>query len=154
MTATARKLKESQIRLTDQMCTSYDARVEVGTTVEEILRSDFYMHIAKKLRPQDILRLHWQDMTKFVEVYVIDSGPNWTKVKLLREVSLDKEIEEVRNLRENAVESNGLYEVQWGSPSVKWRVIRKEDRAVVKEGFATKEEGNAWVTNHIKALKQ
>jgi hypothetical protein len=40
----------------------------------------------------------------------------------------------------------------WSGPHTKYRVLRLSDKAVVKDGFATKEEAALWLTEHKKAI--
>ena len=44
------------------------------------------------------------------------------------------------------------FEVGWGGPAHKHRVIRKSDRSPVKTGFDTREQAEQWVRNHMKAV--
>ena len=114
----------------------YSATPEFGTTYEDIQRPDYWKHITT-LRPGDRIEIVSEDSSWFAELFVLSNGKGWVKVFPLRHVMLS-ESEQVAGTATHALE--------WRGPKRKWSVERTSDKEVIKDGFATKEEANAWLS--------
>lgn len=44
------------------------------------------------------------------------------------------------------------FEVKWAGPQRKFRAMRIEDKAVLRDGFDTKEQGETWLRNYMRSI--
>lgn len=116
---------------------------EHGTAFEDVLKPEYWSHVSAKMRPTDRIEVNAEDGSYFAELIIIAAGRQWAKVSVLRKVDLER-----------ATEGNGdaQFEVKWGGPHHKYRVIRLSDGHVIKDSFPDKEEANKYIAQHIKTL--
>ena len=119
---------------------------EMGVGPEQITDPGYWNHVAAQLRQGDRIEVFPDDGTYYAELLVLFAEGSWAKVKALRVEKLTESIDPPK-----LVEG---YDIKHGGPQLKWRVIRIEDKAVVKEGLNTREEASAWVREHVAALKR
>ncbi len=154
-TATAPEVKTAEVvkpkiapRLTpDRIKGAEFARVvyaitpAAGTEVEHLFKPEYWAHVANKLQPHSRIEAISEENTWFAELLVISSGPSWAKVRLLRYAQLEDTFV-------GETTSENLYEVTWGGVKARFRVVRKSDKVVIKEGFTTKIEAHKWMQDY------
>ena len=118
--------------------------VENGTTIEDLKRPGFYAHIARQMRTGSIIEVMPDNGSYFAELLVRDVGPQYVKVGLLREVTLETV--------EVGSKAFPGYTAEYTGEHLKWRVIRESDRKELKSGLATQGDAFSWISNHLKAL--
>lgn len=109
----------------------YCATIPRGTEPEDLLKPEYWAHVATHLRPWARIEARAEDGTWFAEYIVLSVDRTWARVKMLgkhnltnRDVALSK-AEQI---------SNSGFEVKWRG-GAKWSVVRKVDGAVMKEGM-------------------
>lgn len=118
---------------------------EAGTPFEAVLTPAYWAHISARLRPWDRIEVMPEDGSYFAELLVQDAGRLYAKVAMLRHLKL--EMVEVRG------EDGGAdYEIKWAGPVKKWRVMRKSDKAELRDRFSTQGEASSWLAQHIKTV--
>lgn len=117
---------------------TWDLTPAEGTTVENLLNPEFWSHIAAKLQPDDQIWVTPADRNFVAHLLVVDC----TNLSARMQVLSHHEIDPV------SAHEDDRYEVKWGGPKHKWRVLRKSDAAVVEHGFASR--GAAY--KHINTL--
>lgn len=122
--------------------TVYSALVTYDTKFEEVLEEDFWTNVGAKLCPRDRIEVTSEDGTWFAELFVVACAATWTKVSTLRFV----ELTEAKSTPTSAKADS--YIVSWSGPHTRFRVVRKSDKAVMKDGIATRPEAVAWVAQH------
>lgn len=120
------------------------ATSEHGTLESDLLRPEYWAHVAHLLKQGDRIEVECEDLSYFAEFYVKAAGKNWTQVHTLRFVHLESSSE--KPIQENE------YIVQWKGKIAKWCVIRVKDKAVVHEGEDSQAAAVAWMTDHLKAM--
>lgn len=107
---------------------------------EEMLKPDFWTHVARNLRPHHRIVVDCEDGSWTATLFVRAAGRLSASVAVLSRTVF----EDAPALP--AAETG--YTVSWGGPSQKHRVVRKSDSEIVRHGFDTKEQAAAWIKNH------
>lgn len=114
---------------------------EFGTPVEALADPAYWAHVSSKLRRGDVITALAEDDVYFAEFLVLNAGKLFAKVVLIRKI----EITPAQMF--NADVPKG-YEIKFRGPK-KWGVLRGKD--VLKEDMG-KEEAEAWLKDHLKAV--
>lgn len=145
------KLRDDQIHVLINGYTgaTFEAHVPPNVTPDDLLVPECWAHIvqSKGLRPGNKVEVSPHDRTWFLQVWVIDVGPSWAKVRKLSLCDFRDEPQ--------AQESSELpkgYSVQWQGPINKYVVTRDSDKAVIAKGFKTKPEAQIAMIEHARAL--
>jgi hypothetical protein len=109
--------------------------------VEEMLKPEYWVHVAPQIKPGDRIEAIPADRHFFAEFMVLGSASNWVKVELMRKVVLIEDIE--------TVEEDG-FKVSWGGPAQRWRVTQGKE--VLSKDHDTKELAMAWLKDHKKEI--
>lgn len=121
---------------------------EVGVTREDMVKPDFWAHVASLFRPYDRIEARCDDGTFFAEYLVLTCDRTFAKVKELSYISLtSKDVSKTQ--LENDLE---LYYTKFRGPHCKWSVLRKSDDSVMVEKLGSKDDANAWLVNHKKVI--
>ena len=116
-----------------------------GVTVEMLERPEYWTHVAARLRPGHRIEVLAEDQSFWADALVLSASRLEAKVKVLFHVGLAAdEVDEV-------IDDDGL-ELNWGGPSVRWRVVRKEDGEIMKDGFPDKGAANKWRRNRLQNM--
>lgn len=115
-----------------------------GIEFATLLEPSYWAHVAAMFKPRDRIEVYPEDGSYYAELFVVAAGRQWAKVVELRKVDL--------NAGAAIPVPAAEFVVNWGGPSHKHRVIRKSDNTVLKSGFSTPEEANAWLADYQKAL--
>ncbi len=135
--------------LAEQVRVVYCATAEAGITFKQMLEVDYWAHVARQLKPYNMVECRSEDGTFWGLVLVMEVGRNWAKVHPLQYVALDtKDVAQTRT----AMESKSEYRVEWKGPVKKHAVIRNKDDAIVHEGSASKVDAQAWLVDHLKTV--
>jgi len=108
---------------------------EHGTTVDDIMKPEYWMHLAPQLRPYDRIEVRIDDGVFFLELLVIQSGQNWAKVFKLNEHQLVK--------ASLAPVPDGQYGTKWNGPHNKFVVFRKSDNEIISKYHQTEPDAIA-----------
>lgn len=120
------------------------ATVEQGTVELDILRPEYWAHIAHMLKQGDRIEVECEDLSYFAELYVKHVGKGWAQVTTLRFVNLD--------IVQEKPQVDPEYTVQYKGKISKWCVIRTKDKTMVHEGAESQSQAVAWMTDHMKAM--
>ncbi len=146
------EVKERDIQINPARCklreyanNDHVVTVEPGTTIEDVLRPQFWAHYAQNFRPYDEVTVRTDDGIWYAKLLILSSGRTWAKAKLLSNVNLTTADVD---LTDNA-EFDG-YEIKWRGPHCKFSVIQKSDHSVLQEGFDKKTEAITFLAEHVK----
>ncbi len=136
-------------------------------SLADVLKTEYWVHVAGMLRPQSIIEVVPQDGSYYAELFVHSCDKTFATVRLLRVVVLDEEqMVSAQKAAKEAMATSGKkgekpipeadkgteHYVDWAGPQHKGRVIRTADKQVIKEGFATKKEAYIWMLQHEETL--
>lgn len=154
---TLKKLSEFDLVLAEFARPAYRVLVsDPDITLAEICRPEYWANVGLKLKgngqyPFAIIEMMWADGTRYVELCVVDSGPQWAKVKVLRDVDMTQAMDEVQQIVDQSPDAG--YEVKYKGPALGWCVIRLKDNQRMTEKNGTKGDAQKWLTDYLKALK-
>jgi len=137
------KLTAGRCKQAEFTRTLWSVYAEQGTPLEDVTKPAFWAHVAAKLKPLDRVEVYEETGKYWAELMVLSVGKMEARMTVLRKHDLQTPTVPAIDL--------GDYEVNWGGPHQKHRVVRKSDKEVIKDGFGTKEEAQLWLTDHLKA---
>lgn len=141
------RAREPMLRRAEHTNTTWSLRVLAGTPFEEVLRPEFWAHVAQKgIVPNDKIDLHPEEGHYNAELRVRDVGPNWLKVHVIYK---DDYVEQLT--RSDDDEFPG-YSIEWKGPVRRFSVIRQSDKTAIGSEFANKQTARLWLVEHMKAM--
>jgi hypothetical protein len=132
-------------KLADYERNVWVANTEAGVSLDEIRKPEFFAHVAAKLKPWDRIEVRPDDETFYAELLVRSAGKNWAVTTLIQFTDLAPK-------EEQAKPQEG-YRTEFGGPHHKWRVLRLSDKEVVSKGHTDQASADAWLVEHMKAMK-
>lgn len=118
-----------------------------GTKIEEMLDPSYWAHVAKRFNPHDMIEVIPEDGSFYARLIVLSVAHLSMKVQALECVVL------VANPKVAKADAIAQFEVNWGGPNAKWRVLRKSDgAAVTNDSFQTQEEAQEWINNNFNKM--
>jgi len=117
-----------------------------GTTKDMLLDPSFWSHVSKGFTVGDKIEVVWEDGTAYMVLLVRDCSRLYAKLGVIHEVHFEDRVEPGVSM-----DLDG-YEVKWGGPHRKYRVIRKKDNQVMKDMLPSAEDGRKYILDHVKAL--
>lgn len=117
----------------------WTAKPQASVTREHMLRPAFWAHVAKSLCVGDRIEVLSGDASWFLELIVRACDGIEVVMGELRYVAFDAIAQ--RNPDE--------YEIAYKGPTVKFRITRKLDNVVVKEGLQSKLAAEAWLASPL-----
>ena len=138
------QLATARIQAAEQMRNIWFVTPEHDTPFESILDPKYWAHVSWQFKPRDRIEVDAEDGSYFAELIVLDAGRLFAKVAVLRKHEFAK--------ADVTGEEDSGFEVKWAGRHSKWRVIRKADKAVLKEGFEDKQAGLVWVAGHMRSI--
>jgi hypothetical protein len=117
----------------------FSATPEIGTKYEDVLKPEYWSHVAASFHPTDRIEVLSEDGSWFAELFVVSCGRNWAKVCPLRFVELSESV---------PTEAQDKFKVVWRGQVHKHSVVRIADNAVIKTEFATAADAKKWMDDY------
>ncbi len=136
-------ITQNRLKFAEQERIVFMLTVEKEVEKEDLLNPAFWGQIAVNFKPCSKIEVYRDDSAFYCELLVTSCDRTWAKVHVLSYVQLTKHIP-------TAVESP--FKVEWAGPHAKFRVIRKEDKAVLVDKCITKEDALKWLKNYVKTI--
>lgn len=136
-------IREDRVQLVEFARRSFQIIPPPSDKVEDLLRLDYWAHVSRGFKPFDRIEAIAEDGTWYADILILAVGRAWAKVSIIHYKELEK-------VRPEHLESE--YEISWGSPVTKWRVIRRQDRQVLKDNLDSQQTASNWLTDHLRAL--
>lgn len=143
-----KQAQEKELHLTQHALVDYTHTVSEGTEFADLLKPEYWAHVAQKLRPHTLIKVIPEDGSYWAELLVLSCDRLWAKVFVMRHYDLTEAIENDEATASRLVE----FEIQWKGPVKKHVVIRKSDRSILAEGIQTKGEAQLWLDGHLKTI--
>lgn len=149
-----RQLDASNFSQAESIVNEYFATIEQGTTRAEVLKPEFFAHIATKLRPYTEIRVVCEDGSLYARLLVLAAERTWARVHVLEWHDLT--VKDVSQSQAESVQTPATpataarHRVEWKGPHHKWSVIRNADNEYVHEGDNTREDAELWLREHEK----
>lgn len=140
-----RSLNPSRMKLTEHTNQSHSATVEIGTTIADLAKPEFFAHVAPSVTQYDRILVKPDDGAWYADLLVVECGNNYVKTQVFGFLQIEKSDALVPDAFET-------HRVEFAGAHHKWRVVRNLDNEVLKAGM-TKPEAFLWRDEHVKGLK-
>lgn len=135
-------LDPARRKLAEFTMSVHTVNCELGTEIDDLKNPSYWAHVGSEFRPYDQIWARAEDGTWVAHLMVLGCDRNWAKMHIL---AVHKLTTSDVALTEAA---QAKHTVEWKGPQHRFAVIRKEDAAVIKAGFADKIEATAWMQEH------
>lgn len=140
------KIRSGQIKQAEFARVVHYATPDAGTTVEQMMKPEFWANVAEKIKTGDRIEVVPVDGSYFVEFIVRLSSRNSVVVFPLRIVPLEQ------NAAALSEDEDPDFYVKWRG-GAKFCVMRKSDNTPVIENIETKEQAFREMSDYIKVHK-
>ncbi len=123
-------LRQSRLALAEQARNIWNATVEQHVKPEDVLRPDFWMHIASQLQPYDQIIVATDSCEWRMELVVADVWHQGARVIELNRVDMTGEEHEDQSVGDDL-------KVRWRGPHSRWSVVRA-DGVILRGGLENK----------------
>ena len=140
------RIQTDRFKVADFSLGKFDAKVEIGTTREDLLKQEFWSHVSEQMTPYSEITARCDDGTFYAKYLVLDCGRGWAKVQELNWWNLTtKDVAQTQS----AAGSMNDFEIIWKGGTRKHIVQRKSDGVVMQEGLQRKEAATDWLKDHL-----
>lgn len=143
------RLKESRLKaqLHGFENTFWLAVIEHGTPYDEVLKPDFWAHVAepRRMKIGDEIVVVPDDGSYRAKLFVRDVGRVWVKVEELTKKDFDAVVAPVGDTASE-------FRVEWKGPHHKHSVVRISDNEIIQGGFKSAGDARLWMAEHAKAM--
>ena len=115
-----------------------------GTPLEDVLMPGYWVHIAKRLKPGDLIEVDAEDFSSWALLKVRDADDYTANVVVI----IRKDFEATKKMVSPADD----YTIDFKGPIHKHRVLR--NGVVLKEGISTKAEAQKWSIDHQETMRR
>lgn len=134
------KLKEHRMDLAEYKRNVFQVVPDAGALPEDLLEPEYWTHVARKLKPGDIIEAISEDSTWEAEYRVLYSDRSQAKMSLRWSTKLEKVNPEDM--------SDGRHHVEYKGAVDKWCVISKKNNQTVRGGFVQSSEAILWMAQN------
>lgn len=138
-----RAVKESRFIPADQIRNVWSVVPEEGTPISAMLDPAYWTHVARRLRPSDLIEVRAEDGSFFAVLYVHYVERLSAKVSVLSQTIFDAEATPT---------DDANFDVMWKGPHHRHAIVRKSDKRTIQHGFESREAAMHWLADNMKAL--
>lgn len=137
-------MKPTKLLLAEHAVASYFHSPEFGVTIADVLDPEYWSHVAPQLRVGH-------------EIRIMAGDGSWWALLLVRAVGRTEAVvqdliyKELGNAPDASV-TDSEFDVVWRGPARKFGVVRKSDKAVVKDEFVVREHAEKWLKGHLVSM--
>lgn len=139
------RAREAALRPGPTMVRPWHFRADHGATLEDLLRPEYWLNVAKRFSPFDEITVWFEDGSAWAQLLVISCSAKWAKMKFIGNPIV---IEESGRAE---IPHQG-HKIKWAGGTVLYRVVRDRDNADLKSGFPTAGQAMAWLEDHLRAM--
>lgn len=137
-------IKPTKLHTAEHSVVVYHHCPEEGVTLADVIKSDYWTHVAPQLRIGHRIEIMAPDGAWWAMLLVRAVGRHEAVVQALQHVVLGQAAE--------VSPADVPYEIKWRGPARQFGVIRKSDGEVIKDQFAVREHAALWLTNHMRSM--
>jgi hypothetical protein len=146
-------LRGSRFGLAEHKINHFAVEADADTTVEDLLRPEYWANVAPNLRPHggDEITVICEDMSFRAHLWVVNAGHTWANVQLIGEPIILK----AQEAKEISVAEDSRVFVQWRGPHDRWCVMRREmdgTKTKIKVGLSSREDAEREGRDHLKVI--
>lgn len=124
--------------------TDWTITVEPGVSLSDIANPAFLANVAGKLQPYDQIRVRIDTGEWYALLLVVDCSRTYAKTVVLYQKDLVK--------AEDSTDVDDNYIMKNLGPHRKWCVIRKSDKAAIKEECVTRQDAALWLQQYLLTM--
>lgn len=132
----------NSIQSAEAVRTHYRHKAAYGVHRADLVRADYWQHLAARLREDDIIEVVADDKSYFATLLVLAAGQLGARVVETSFVAIDP-----LAMDREPIKLAG-YDVLYADGALRWHV--KRDKQVVKDKFSTRAEAVAYLENLLK----
>ncbi len=136
------RLMPQRMQLREMACQDFVVVAEAGTLIEDVLKPEYWSHVALKIKPGDTIEVRVDTEEWILKLYVLETARSFIRVHALARYELG-------DWREVQMKT-ASHKIEWKGTYKKWTVIRIADSAEIKDGFADPAAANAFMVQHEK----
>ncbi len=140
--APVKKIPEHQFKQAEYARNVWRSTPAHGVAFEEILKPEYWTHIAKKVKRGDIIEAFAEDGSYYAELFVTNSADQWVTVVQIGHM----------DLAVKAKIKRPDYEVKWRGDQALWSIIRTKDGQLMQDKLPTESQAEEWIRQHLKIL--
>lgn len=146
-------IKSGEFKQAEFVRNIFSATPEANTKFEDVLKPAFWAHIAAKLHPYDRIEVTDKEGEWFAELLVVACTRNEARVAILRFVEINPvSLNTVSETKVSDIlgedSTKPVFKVAFKGDKKKHCVIRKIDNEIIKEGFVTAADADAWLVEY------
>lgn len=140
-------LPATYLSLAQYVSQTYFTLIPLGHTPEDLLRPEYWMHSAKKLRPNYFVRVRAEDGSFDGELLVIQASDTWAKCVWF-----------ILNRRDGDERADADYSPQRDNFKIEpnargWRLIEKASGKVIAKDLPAKADAEKALDNYLADIK-
>lgn len=146
-------LRGNRFGLAEHMINRFAVNADADTTIEDILKPEYWANVAMNLRPHggDEIIVICEDMSFRAHLWVVSAGHTWAIVRLIGDPIIAKAQEE----REIPVSDDARVFVQWRGPHDRYAVMRREEdgtKTKIRVGLPSRDDAEREARDHLKVI--
>lgn len=142
-------IERARFHLAEHYQQGYVAVVPKNTDPRSLEDPAYFANVANLCRASGKIFVECEDGTWVADMYIRAVGPQYVMAKVLNIWDLS----DYKPQAETETSEKAGYKVEFAGRFHKWRVIRISDSAVVHKEADTRELAEAWLNEHLKAVK-
>lgn len=136
----------SQLRESEYLRTAWSVTPEAGVGLDLLLNPTYWMHVAKRLRPRDVIEASPEDASWYARLLVRSNGVAGPVLAVLEKHTFNESPS--AETKAPASKDERDYEVKFAG-SDKWRVLRKSTGEVLSKDHATRDAASTWLHDNV-----
>lgn len=135
----------------------YGVIADINTTLDDILSPGYFGNHAQRFKvggewgfPK--IQLDWEDGSRSLELTVLGTSLQTSKVVVRHDHNFAEAAAALSESENSGAAEGEDFKVEYKGPGKKHCIIRAKDKAIVKEGFATKADALAELGTYVKTL--
>lgn len=144
-----RKISEARFKPSDFVSKNFTIVVESGTTMEDIMKPEYFCHVAKYLEVGNEIKVMSDDMSLYARLIVLNSTNVSARVFALEYHDLSDAETSVSAL---GVVTSEDYEVVFRGIHSKWSIVKKDGGQVVIDGLDDRRTAERELAGYLKSM--
>jgi hypothetical protein len=146
------RILQKDFKLVEFASRRWSAALQEGQVLEDAMAPEFWSNVARgdqrSLMAGDVVEVRAHDHSFFAELYVRKVDQGSALVALIRATDFVDHAAEAK-----AAKHDGVLAPRWNLGRKCFDVIRPSDKEIISTGHKLKEDAQAWIADHLKALK-
>lgn len=139
-----KNLRPNRMKAAEFVRKVYHAEPSIDDTKEDILRPEYWLHMAPNMKPGDKIEMLWENGEQYAEALVLSATGKGASIGFTLE-PMKLAIPEMPKT------GSSLYDVKWAGRHAKHRIIRLSDNEIMRSGFDSAPDAWRYVAKELKA---